>query len=226
MAEPKPDPKPNAAPEPPAPKPAPAAPVAAPEPVAKAPAVDVEAIHARLEQSLIGGRAAEGALEVAGLQAGDTIYVDGPVRAVFRREGIRPLLFWLDGDLDLRRSELKVLSENRYQVLTPVRGDAVTLRREFEGASALVVAVPADEAPARVALERDFNDGRRIEQSLSTTKLHSGDIIYAGDRAAVVVRREGSRLHRYWLEGSLDLRQAGLQADGPDRYKVLNDTVR
>jgi len=86
--------------------------------------------------------------------------------------------------------------------------------------------VPADKAPVRVALERKLNEGRSIEDSLAADKLRSGDIVYTGDAAAVVVRREGADLHRYWLDGTIDLRQAGVQADGANKFRILSDTVR
>jgi len=226
-----------AAPAAEAPAPTPSAHAAAPAPVAAArpaaaaqaapakPAVDVAAVQRRMEESLLGGRSAEGTLPVASLQPGDTIYVDGPVRAVVRREGLKPVLYWLDGDLDLRRSELKVLADNRYQVLASIRGEG-TLRREFDASPALEFAEPAADAPEREALERNLNDGRAIADRLRTAQLRTGDVVYTGKGAAVVVRREGTRLSRYWLVGSLDVRQPGLQADGANKYKVLNDTVR
>jgi hypothetical protein len=205
-----------------------AAPVAAP--IAKAaPAksgADVDAIHARLEQSLIGGRSAEGSLPVSALQSGDTIHVDGPVRAVVRREGIRPLLYWLDGDLDLRRSELKVLAENRYQVVSLIRGEG-SLRREFsEGAASLDVREPAADSPVRAALEKSLNDGRTITDTMTPDRLRNGDIIYSSENNAVVVRRSGNDLSRYWLVGSLDLTQVGLRTDGANKYKVVADILR
>lgn len=213
----------------PAPAPAPAAkPVqtaAVSAPAKAAPAVDTDAIKQRFEQSLLGGRSAEGSLPVASLQSGDTIYVDGPVRAVVRREGLRAVLYWLDGDLDLRRSELKVVADNRYQVLSSIRGEG-TLRREFETAATLEFAVPGADAPERATLERTINEDRAIDDSLPTTQLRAGDVIYTSKGAAVVVRREGTRLSRYWLQGSLDTRQSGLRADGANKFKVLNDNVR
>jgi hypothetical protein len=235
--EPKPVPVPSGAPIAPMPATAPPVappPVARPAAIAPAPVAarkaaaappDVDAIHARLEQSLNGGRSAEGVLPVAALESGDAIYVDGPVRAVVRREGLRPTLYWLDGDLDLRRSELKPLASDRYQVVSTIRGEG-TLRREFgHQAAALEASEPAPDAAARIALEKDLNDGHAISETLAPAKLRSGDVIYARDNAAVVVRREGRDLYRYWLVGSLDLQQTGLQSDGANKYKVLNDTV-
>lgn len=212
-----------------APKPA----LVAPPPAARAAAAaakpaaaDVDAIRARFEQSLLGGRSAEGTLAVGALQSGDTIYVDGPVRAVARRDGLRAVLYWLDGDLDLRRAELKVIGDNRYQVQAAIRGENGALRREFVDVPALVLREPGADAQVRATLERNLNDGRTINETLPTAKLLGGDVIYVGDGAAVVVRREGARQSRYWLDGSLDTRQPGLRADGANKYRVLNDSVR
>jgi len=206
------------------PAPAAAAPVAA-APKA-APAADADAIRARFEKTLNDGRTADGNLSVAALQSGDTLYVDGPVRAVTRREGRRLALYWLDGDIDVRRSELKPLAADRYQVLSSVRGEG-TLRKEFAaGATALAAREPAAGSPARTALEKSLNDGHAISETIEPSKLKSGDVIYVNGDAAAVVRRLGRDIARFWLVGSLDLQQAGLQADGANKYKVLNDTLR
>ncbi|HEY6940023.1 hypothetical protein, partial [Dokdonella sp.] len=183
-------------------------------------------IRARFEKTLNDGRSADGSLGVAALQSGDTLYVDGPVRAVTRREGRRLALYWLEGDIDVRRSELKPLATDRYQVLSSVRGEG-TLRKEFAGgAAALNAREPAAGAPARTALEKSLNDGHEISETIEPAKLRSGDVIYVNGDAAAVVRRLGRDIARFWLVGSLDVQQSGLQADGPNKYKVLNDTLR
>jgi hypothetical protein len=210
------------------PAPTPAAPVAAPAapaaPRASA-AADVDAIHARLEKSLNEGRSASGTIGVGALQSGDTLYVDGPVRAITRREGLRPVLYWLEGDLDLRRTELKPLGADRYQVLGSIRGEG-SLRREFAaGAASLAAAEPAAGSPARVTLEKNLNEGHAVVDTIEPARLRSGDVVYTSGTAALVVRREGRDISRYWLVGTLDLSQSGIQADGANRYKVLNDTV-
>jgi hypothetical protein len=238
-------PAPKAAPVVTAPPPAPVAspPVAlkqapTPAPVVKpAPATaaataapakpDVAKIQKRLEDSLNNGREAEGPLSVAGLQAGDFIFVDGPVRAVVRRESLRPRMFWLDGELELRRTELKELGPNKYQVIEPIRGDIYSLRDEkSDQPKQLIATEPPDNSPGRASLERDYNDGHSIGGSITVEKLHAGDIVYAGKGMAVVVRREGQALTRFWLEGTLDLAQPGLQKDGANKYKVISDTLR
>lgn len=194
--------------------------------VAAKPAPNVETIRERMRQSLIEGRPAQGSLAVTSLQSGDTIYVDEPVRGIIRREGLKAVLYWLEGDLDLRRSELKPLAENRYQVMSAIRGNG-TLRREFDVSKAEIVAgVPADGAPVRTALEKAFNDGRRIDDRLGAEQLRDGDVVYTGIGAAVVVRRDGKDLLRYWLDGSFDLRQSSVQGDGPGKYRIRGSVTR
>jgi len=232
---PAPEPKPIVSAPPPAATPAPAAmppPAAKPAPAPAATAApaaaaaDVAKIQKRLEESLNSGRAAEGPVSVSGLQSGDTIFVDGPVRAVVRRESLRPRMFWLDGDLDLRRTELKDLGGNRYQVLEPVRGENYSLREDrADQGKSLVASAPPANSPGRATFERDYNDGHAIDETIAIEKLRSGDLIYAGKGMAVVVRREGAKLARFWLVGTLDLGQAGLSKDG-NKYKVISDTIR
>jgi hypothetical protein len=226
-----PEPKPVVTAPPPVATPAPvAAPAGAkPAPIASAvapAAPDVAKIQKRLEESLNSGRSAEGPLSPSGLQNGDTIFVDGPVRAVVRRESLRPRMFWLDGDLDLRRTELKDLGGNRYQVLEPLHGDNYSLREDrADQGKSLAAAAPPANSPGRATFERDYNDGHSIDETIAIDKLRSGDQIYAGKGMAVVVRREGAKLARFWLVGTLDLGQAGLSKDG-NKYKVISDTIR
>ena len=181
-----------------------------------------------MEESLNNGREAEGPLSVSGLQSGDFIFVDGSVRAVVRRESLRPRMFWLDGELDLRRAELKELGTNRYQVINPISGGANYALREDRGADTkgLVASVPPDNSPGRASFERDYNDGHSIDESIGVDKLRSADLVYVGKGMAVVVRREGPKLARFWLDGTLDLGQTGLQKDGANKYKVISDTIR
>jgi hypothetical protein len=201
-----------------------AKPAAAPVPATP----DVTKIQKRMEESLNNGRAAEGPLSVSGLQSGDFIFVDGPVRAVVRRESLRPRLFWLDGELDLRRAELKELGTNRYQVINPIAGGTNYALRDERSADtkSLVATVPPANAPERATFERDYNDGHSIDETIAIEKLRASDIVYAGKGMAVVVRREGPKLTRYWLEGTLDLGQPGLLKDGTNKYKVISDTIR
>ncbi|HEY6544404.1 MAG TPA: hypothetical protein VIZ64_05880, partial [Dokdonella sp.] len=204
-------------------------PVASTAATARAPTApatgDEEAIRRKFEQSLNGGRSADGTLTVAKLQSGDTLYVDGAVKAVTRREGRRLLMYWLNEDIELRRTELRPLAQDRYQVLGTIRGEA-KLREEATSANVVVAREPAAGAPSRLALEKSLNEGHGVTQTMPPSRLGKNDMLYVDGDSVLVVRRIGRDLSRSWLVGSIDLNQTGIQVDGPNRYKVLSDTVR
>lgn len=209
------------------PVPTPAMPPAAPatRPGATAAATGADAIRRNFEQSLNAGRSADGSLTVVKLQSGDTVHVDGPVKAVTRREGRRLAMYWLEDDLDLRRTELRPLGSERYQVIGAIRGEG-KLRDDATSSKVVDAREPAADAPGRLALEKSLNDGHGVTQTTSTAKLAKNDMLYVDGNAVLVVRRIGRDLARSWLVGSIDLQQTGIQVDGPNRYKVLSDTVR
>ncbi|HEX7111363.1 MAG TPA: hypothetical protein VF216_02885 [Mizugakiibacter sp.] len=215
-------PAPTAAPTP-APAPAPK-PVAAPAPQ-PAPGADVAAIRRGFEQNLNEGRSAKGELQETELLVGDTVFVNGPVRAVVRRGGLNNDLFWLTGAVDLERVQYRPLGNDRYELIeritanTPVEHRSATVSRTF------AAAVPAAGAAARAQLEKLYNEGRSIGQTLAKSGLRNGDTIYTGDGAAVVVRRDGTFRLRYWLEGQIDLGQAALKALGGNAYQVVGSRV-
>jgi outer membrane biosynthesis protein TonB len=238
----KPEPKPKAppapepvvvAPPPPAPEPVKAAPVVAPTPVAaapaaKAPPVDPSiAIKQRFEQNLNSGKPADGEIQVSQLERDDQLFVDGNVRAVVRRLGAHTQLFWLQGELNLERTELTPNGANRYRVAEPVlnvtnpslRGDARSNSQHFVGS------VPAANSPVRAALQKQYSEGKDVEESIGANDLRQGDTIYTGNGAAIVVRRAASGYARFWLTGEIDLHQTGLKQQG-NLYRVLTDTIK
>ncbi|MEZ5461529.1 hypothetical protein [Dokdonella sp.] len=89
----------------------------------------------------------------------------------------------------------------------------------------LVSAEPGDTDPVRKSLQDRYNDGKRITELVSPSKLQIGDTIYTGKGAAVVVRRDGKFLVRMWLDGSINLNQIGISADGVNKYKVINSVL-
>ena len=89
----------------------------------------------------------------------------------------------------------------------------------------LEAAEPGDTDPVRATLEKRYNEGKRITELVETGALRRGDLIYTAKGAAVVVRREGSRLLRFWLVGSLNLNQIGISNEGVNKYKVLNSKL-
>jgi len=192
---------------------------------AAAAANGIDAVRARLEKSLNDGRPASGSLSVDKLASGDTLYVDGAVHAVVRRDRGKALLYWLDGDLDLRRRELKELAPNRYQVLGLIRGEG-TLRREFADAGRVEAQVPAASAAARLSFEQNLNNGQTFNDTLRPADLRSGDMLYVDGSTIAVAHRDGLTLKRYWLQGAIDLNQDGLLREAASRYRVTRDTIR
>jgi hypothetical protein len=203
-------------------------PPAAPAPVSREDAAvaaappDPAAVRQRLLTRLNDGRPASGALAPSQLQTDDVIFVDGPVRAVVRREGLNPELYWLDGDLDLRRAELRPLGGDRYRVREPLHAGDFSLREAVHsGPLDFPATVPAPGSTERRMLEQHYNEGRAIGGRLAPDLLAHGDLVYIGTSAAVVIRRNGVDLTRYWLDGTLDLHQSALQKEGSNKYRVV-----
>ena len=214
----------------PAPKPV-EPPKPAPAPVAAAPTVDPSvAVRERMIQSLNEGRPVAGEIEVSRLQKGDVIYIEGSVRGVVRRDRLKNVLYWLAGELNVKRAELRPLAENRYEVLEPLTaGDDVSLRNDPTGGPQVFTAkIPGDGDAERADMEKSYAEGRAISRSVRADQLKQGDILYLGKSAGVVVRRDGTQLVRYWLDGAVDLNQRGLQKekDSASKYRVLSDNIR
>ena len=176
-------------------------------------------------KNLNDGRPADGDLQAGQLLAGDVVYVNGDLRGVVRRGSSRLQFYWLRGDLNLDRIELSPNGEGRYKVVRPIDTGATPVLRTHGGGT-LTAAVPSAGSAARKSLQDAYADGRDIADTLAPTDLRQGDIVYTGEGAALVVRRSGTTLARYWLVGSLDLGQIGLQKQGGNAYKVLSDTIK
>lgn len=215
---------------PPAPAPAPVQtpPPAAPAAAAK-PAADASvAIKQRFEQNLHSGKPAKGELDQTLLQKGDIIYIDGDVRAVVRRDSLGTTLFWLTGELNLLRAELKPLAENRYEVVYKITSSSnVSLRGTVGEAQIFTATVPADGDAERADMEKSYAEGRPVGRSLRIDQLTQGDMVYLGKTSAMIVRRDGGQLARYWLEGALNTNQVGLQKEkgATGKFKVLSDNI-
>jgi hypothetical protein len=191
----------------------------------KAAADKREAARNTMLKNLNEGRPAEGDLQVGKLQVGDVVYVDGDLRGIVRRSSSRLQFFWLQGDLNLDRVELSPNGEGRYKVLRAIDPGATPVLRT-RGGGTFAAGVPADGSTARNSLQDQYADGRTVTDSLKPADLRQGDTIYTGHGAALVVRRVGGQLARYWLVGSLDLGQIGVQSQGGNVYKVLSDTIK
>ena len=89
------------------------------------------------------------------------------------RDRGKALLYWLDGELDLRRNELKELAPNRYQVLGLIRGQG-SLRREFVEDRRVDAQAPADGAVARRTFEQVLNNGQPFNDTLRPSMANTG----------------------------------------------------
>ena len=178
-----------------------------------------------MEKNLNEGRPAAGTLQVTQLLKDDVVYIDGSIRGVVRRVGPRPALYWLDGDLNLERIELLPNGAGRYNVVADIHDTAnPTLRTHISGH--LVASVPAANSAERNSLQTQYAEGHDVIESLHPADLKAGDVLYTGQGAAIVVRRAGTGLLRFWLDGDLNLGQSGLQKQGGNAYKVLSDTIK
>lgn len=191
----------------------------------KAAADKVAAIRQGMQHNLNEDRPADGTLTPAQMKPGDQLFVDGSVRGVVRRIGVHTQLFWLQGDLNLDRIELQPSAAGRYKVIRQISDtDNPVLRTRTGGR--IVAAVPAASSATRKSMQQDFAEGRDITETLQPSDLRAGDIVYAGDNAAVVVRRAGATQLRFWLVGDMDLGQVGLMKQTGNAYRVLSDTVK
>jgi hypothetical protein len=184
---------------------------------------DTAAIKRGFENQLNLGRPAEGPLRPAQLQKGDEIFVHGPVRAALRREHSRVQLFWIDGELNLDRAELVKTETDHYRVDEPIRDVAnPSLRAMHSEPKIFAAQVPT--AKVRVDMERHFNDAKTIDASMHANELRYGDMFYIYRQHAVVFRRTDQGFDRYWLEGEIDLNQAGVIKDG-DAYRIVSERL-
>jgi hypothetical protein len=192
----------------------------------KAAADALAAKRQNMEKNLNEGRPAAGTLQVTQLVKDDVVYIDGSIRGVVRRVGPRPQLYWLEGDLNLERIELLPNGASRYNVVADIHDTAnPTLRTHTAGH--IVANLPAPDSAERKSLQTQYAEGRDVTESLHPADLRSGDVVYTGQGAALVVRRAGTGLLRFWLEGDLNLGQSGLQKQGGGTaYKVLSDTIK
>ncbi len=194
--------------------------------VAKAEANRIAAIKQGMEKNLNEGRVADGTIAVAQLAKDDSLFVNGDIRGVVRRSGAHTQLFWLEGDLNLDRTELLPNGDNRYKIIEPIRNVPNPTLRAHEANQHFVATVPAPESAERKSLQQQFADGKDVTGSLHPGDLRQGDTVYIGKSAAVVTRRVGLDLLRYWLDGDLNLGQTGINKQSGSVYRIMTDTIK
>ncbi len=185
----------------------------------------ITAIKRRLEANLTDGQSITRTLVQTELEPKDLLFSRDGVVAVVRRSSVRRDWFWLEGDIDLRRVELRELGPNRYEVIDRVRAiDNPRLRPVQSRERAMFAGnEPEKHASERQQLERRYNGDNRITATLLPSELNQRDVIYVGDELSVVVRVNRLLLERYWLVGRIDLGRSELLKDGNNKYRVLEN---
>ena len=192
----------------------------------KAEADRIAAIKQGMEKNLNEGRAADGTMAVAQLEKDDSIFVNGDIRAVVRRAGAHTQMYWLTGELNLERTELLPNGDNRYKVTEPIRNVANPTLRVKEANQHLIANVPPPESAERKSLQQQYAEGKEVTGTLHPGDLRQGDTVYTGKGAALVARRSGLDLLRYWLDGELNLGQTGINKQSGNAYRIMTDTIK
>ena len=201
--------------------PVPAAPVnATPDNGRDSAAVEAE-LRQEMQQVLNAGRPAFGDLHESQLEPGDVVYVNGDLRAVVRRDALGQAMYWLTGSVNLDRAQYRPLGQGRYEVIGHIDPLAPLQLRSGSGAAVLDGRVPNAASPVRAQLQHLYANGHGVEATLDVSALRSGDVLYTGTDAAMVVRQDSYGRSRYWLVGRLALGQTGLQRIGPNVYRVI-----
>jgi hypothetical protein len=182
-------------------------------------------VRQRMLASLNNGRAAMGSLTEADLQQGDQVYSDGGTLAVVRMEGLHRDLYWLQGPVDLQRVQYMPQAGGSYQVTGTIDPNAPATHRNSGGARVIVSDVPPTGSATRARLEKQYNNGQPITRSLTAARLQPEDRLLVDGSAIVVARREGNSMGRYWLTGSIDLGQTGIQKVDGNVYRVTGSSL-
>ena len=207
--------------------PLPAAPPSAapPPPVGRQTGPNLAEARRQLGNQLGLGNSVDGTIKVGQLRKGDQIFVHDPARAVVRRGGAHVQLFWLDGALNLERVEISQSGAGRYRVDEPIRNVASPSLRALHSTPQIFAAqIPMEKSSIRTDMERHFNNAKEITDRLHPDQLQYDDLFYVYRKYAVVFRRTDAGFDRYWLEGEVDLNQAGVVRDG-DAYRVVSDRL-
>ncbi|MEO8011433.1 MAG: hypothetical protein ABI650_07310 [Dokdonella sp.] len=111
-------------------------------------------------------------------------------------------------------------------VAAPSVEEAGSAAADVSPSNVFVASEPGDVVPARASLEQLYNEGKRISETITPARLRRGDLIYLGDGAAVVVRRDTRLLLRFWLEGSIELKQSAIINESGNKYRVVGESIR
>lgn len=183
-------------------------------------------VRQRMLASLNDARPAMGSVTEGQLQSGDQVYADGETLAVVRLEGLHRSLYWLKGPVDFQRIQFMPEGGGHYQVTGPIDPKAPAVHRKAANArQAFAASVPVSGSAARTRMEQQYNNGQPILGSLTAARLQPEDRLLVDGDAIVVARREGNSMARYWLSGSIDLGQTGIQKLDVNVYRVTGNSL-
>ena len=180
----------------------------------------------QLLASLNDGHPAMGSLTEAQLQSGDQVYVAGDTRAVVRLEGLHRSLYWLQGPVDLQRVQYMPQGAGHYEVTGSIDPRSPAAHRAGADAHHVVASkIPATGSAARTRLEQQYNNGQPMTGTVTVGRLQPEDRLLVDGGAIIVARRDGNSMSRYWLDGSIDLGQSGIQKVDGNVYRVIGDAL-
>lgn|GEM_PF-6687560 len=142
------------------------------------------------------------------LEEGDLVFSGQFMNVVVRRK-ISTDAYWLQGALPMER--LRHDERNRYTVMAEAHP---------EGPEA-PAAVSPGQPDERTRMERLYNGGREITDTMAAADLRPDDEIYSGEGVNVVVRRAAIGRRAYWLAGDVSLKQPGIEHESKNRYIVV-----
>lgn len=156
------------------------------------------------------GRDIDRTLSPGQLEEGDLVFTGQFMNVVVRRK-ISADAYWLRGSLPMDR--LRHDERNRYTVVAEAQPEE----------SEAPAAAPPGAPDERTRMERLYNGGRKINDTMTASDLRPDDEIYAGDDVNVVVRRAAIGRRAYWLAEDVSLEQPGIEHDSRNKYVVVGD---
>lgn len=76
-------------------------------------------------------------------------------------------------------------------------------------------------AAIRQRMEKNLNDGKPAEGTISVAQLQKGDQLFIDEGVRGVVRLSGAHRQLFWLEGELNLERVELAPVGKDHYRIV-----
>ncbi|MFK7957722.1 MAG: hypothetical protein AB8B96_16600 [Lysobacterales bacterium] len=176
-----------------------------------------------LQERLNRGRPIERSMEVGELRRADVLFSTRGVIAVVRSSGTRQRVYWLEGDINLERPEIKRERAGRYSVLRPLPKREIPEVAGNKASGPVVAEAPASADPdvaEKRRMEEKFNAGRTVDRELSVAALRPDDVLYVGTGRILVARRVQAKMKRYWLSEAINLELEEIEKTGNRRYRV------